>query len=109
MRKTHISLHVHKEVGTSNLTLDDQDVYNHIGEYESDDLKVAEYVSKWCEMLNYPFMNQSPAHGDPKLSQLRGWIDGFNFANDVTELELPDKYILDMKKYHLEIEKPFSI
>lgn len=108
MKKT-ILIDVHKEAGTNALLLDSQDAFNFIGETELQEMEIYYYIEKWSEYLNYPFTHSSTCNGNPDLSSLRGFIDGYNFAKHAEEQEFTDRFVVTMRNFVITFMKPFMI
>lgn len=106
--KTKILLDLHHEEGTNNLLLDIQDVFDYITEKTKAERQLLDYLSKWCDWLNYYFTHSSTCNGDIEEARLRAWIIGYNYAKAIEEQELHDCYILVMRGYEVKIKKPFS-
>ena len=105
MRRS-IELKLHHEEGTFLHLLESQDIYDFVDESSVEDVELAYYVEKWCEWLNYFFLNDATVNGNLEEARLRGWINGYNYAKHVDEQEYDDRYILVMKKYVITIHKP---
>lgn len=106
--KVEITLNVHREKGTNLLLLEHQDVFDFIGEDTRAEVELGYYLEKWCDYLNHYLVNSVPAHGDIKGTELRSWIDGYNFAKHIREEEFNDCYVLSMRGYLVTIYKPFQ-
>lgn len=107
--KVEITLGLHKEKGTNNLLVDFQDVFDFVGESTRKEVELGYYLEKWCMWLNYYFVNTPTANGNIDEAQLRGWIDGYNYAKHIDEQEFHDRYVLSMRGYLITLYKPFSI
>lgn len=107
--KTEITLDLHKEKGTKYLLLDSQDVFNFISENTNAEMQLFYYLDKWCEWLNYYFTHTSTCNGNIEEAQLRSWIEGFNYAKRIDEIEYKDRYVLTMRGYIITIYKPFEL
>lgn len=100
-----IRLDLHKKGNA--LLLDYNDVYNYVGEAKDEDVRLAIYIQKWCEYLNYYLNgehNDEMPFGDIGYERLSNWIDGYNFSKnyrvdwDVGEVKITaDDYIITLK------------
>lgn len=106
--KVEITLDLHREKGTNLLLLEHQDVFKFIGENTRAEVELGYYLEKWCDYLNHPLVNSIPVHGDIKGTELRCWIDGYNYAKHIREEEFHDCYVLIMRGYLVTIKKPFE-
>lgn len=107
--KKEITLDLHKEKGTNYLLLESQDVFKFIGENTNAEQQLFHYLDKWCEWLNYYFTHSITCNGNIEETQLRSWIDGYNYAKQIDEIEHKDRYVLSMRGYLITIYKPFAI
>lgn len=106
--KIKIILKVHPAKGASYSLLEHQDIYEFIGESTVEEIDLAFYISKWCDWLNHYVTDSVPVHGDIKGTELRSWIQGYNYAKHVDETEFSDSYVLSMKGYLITIYKPYT-
>lgn len=107
--KIEITLDLHKEKGTNNLLVDFQDVFHFIGEGTRKEADLGFYLEKWCEWVNYYFTHSATVNGNIEETQLRSWIDGYNYAKHIDEQKFHDRYVLNMRGYLITIYKPFKI
>ena len=107
--KKEITLNLHREKGTNNLLVDFQDVFDFIGETTKAEVELGYYLEIWCKWLNYYFTHSPTANGNVDETQLRAWIDGYNYAKHIDEQEFSDRYVLSMRGYIVTLYKPFSI
>lgn len=109
MAKKKIELNVKLEKGTNNLLLDSQDAFDVLGEKTEEEMRLFQYIDKWCQWLNYYFTHSPTCNGNIEETSLRAWIGGFNFAEGIEEEEFDNRYVLTMKGYTIILYKPFSI
>lgn len=107
--KTKIVLELHKEPENNCCVLNEQDVYQYIGESTSQEIELAMYIQKWCEFLNYSVLNSNEmVFGDPEYAKLEGWISGYNFAKHIEVEETDELVTIKMNKYEVILSKPFE-
>ena len=103
--KKEIIFGLHKQDGV--FVLDAQDVFQHITEATKEERELAFYLGKWCELLNYyVFHSKELMFGDAEYARLDGWIDGYNHAKAIQIYDHDDRVEIDMKKYHIILNKP---
>lgn len=90
-------------------TLDFQDIYQYVKEYETADVELAYYIERWCEYLNYPIHhNNEMAFGDVELARLEGWITGYNHAKKINVSHFTDRVEIKMHKHFIILKKPYN-
>lgn len=103
-----IELELHKEDDL--LLLNSQDIYKYIDESTEEDIRLAYYIDKWCQCLNYPFINNDEMmFGDPFRSGIEGWIAGYNYAKKISVEHKNGVVIIHHKKHTITLNKPFRI
>lgn len=103
-----IKLELHRDGNF--LLLDSQDLYKHIPESVESNIRMAYYVDRWCEYLNWPLLhNQEMAFGDPDYARLDGWLTGYSFAKRIEVVENNGFILLRGRGYQIELPRPFAI
>lgn len=103
-----ITLELHKEGDL--LLLNSQDIYKYIGEETEAEIRLAYYIDKWCQSLNYPFINNDEMmFGDPFRTKIDGWIDGYNYAKGIIVEHKGGVVIIHYGKHTITLNKPFRI
>lgn len=108
-RRKEITLDLHKEGDA--LVLNSQDIYNFIGSLTDEEIRLAYYIDKWCQYLNYFLVgnNKEMAFGDVIYARLESWIDGYNFAAKYQVDWHRDRVEIKTKKHLIVLKKPFEI
>ena len=102
-----IELKLHKDCQFH--LLDPMDVYNYIGECTDRELKLAQYVSIWCEYLNHPlFQNPEFAYADAEYARLGGWLTGFNAAMCIKIDEDSDMIRIKYGRDRIILHRPYA-
>lgn len=102
--KIKLELHKHDHF----LLLDCLDCYEYIGESTEKEIELVQYIEKFCELKNYSLLkNPDRVFDDGTEFQLRGWVDGYNFAKhhkiDTNKLTIEGSW------YIISYNEPFEI
>jgi hypothetical protein len=93
------------------LLLESQDIYNYIGESTDSEIRLAHYIDKWCQYLNYYISglhNTEMAFGDTEYEGLRQWIAGYNYAKQIDVSYEKGAVHIKHGKYKITLSKPFE-
>lgn len=107
MKKIELKLHREENL----LLLDSQDVYNFLSENTEKEIRLAYFIDKYCELLNYPYLhNKEMKFDDGERCELAGFVNGYMYAKNIKIEELNNGYIkLKGDGYIIELERPFEI
>lgn len=102
-----IELKLHKDCQFH--ILDANDVYEFIGECTDRELKLAHYISVWCEYLNHPlFQNPEFAYADAEYARLGGWLTGFNVALQIKVDETNEVIKIKYGRDKIILHRPYA-
>lgn len=92
------------------LTLDGNDVYKWIDENSPANARLARYVQKWCEYLNYPlFHNKEMGFEDAEYARIGAWLDGYSFAMNYHIERGKLNVMIDTRRYTIILPIPYAI
>lgn len=108
MLKIKLELHFDNEAKAC--LLEAQDVYKYIGENTEKEVRLAYYIDMLCKYQNYfVFKNPNMANDDGEEWFLRGWINGYDYANKHLIKENENNIQIKGKGYLIEYSEPFKI